>query len=201
MTSVFGAYGPKDRALLSVYQGRLRTMNSDISTHNVEQLAERNGTAYGALEEEQEETKTQECPEPPPLKHHNVFTRALSEGTNVVERRLSKMIQAVERTNSFKTLKAKTLPLVERHVEPVIFTGHFNTSLTSENLEEPLNKSVATIHRLSQKATTLLGKVESSLSSKWKSATQREASDEYSTMVTQHGCGNGNGNETTSSVI
>jgi len=179
-------------------------MSSDISTHNVEQLAERNSTVYGALEEdEEEETKTQEPrPEPPKLNHHNVFTKALSEGTNVVERRLSEMIQVVERSKSFKSLKAKALPLHQRHVLPVINTGHFNTSLTSENLEEPLNKSAATIHRLSQKASTFLGKVEDSLSSKWKSATQREASDEYSTMVTQHGGGgSGGGNDHASSSI
>jgi hypothetical protein len=30
-------------------------MSSDISTHNVEQLAERNSTVYGALEEDEEE--------------------------------------------------------------------------------------------------------------------------------------------------
>ena len=147
------------------------------STHNVSQLAERNATDYTSLDgegqaEEKEESSSHHiehsgsCYNNNP--HPNVLAKALSQTTDAVHSRLSRLIRRIERSDSFKYTKKRTAPLFASHLKPHSDITYTNIHLASENLVAPIETSAKTLRRAAETLSASADKVQGAVSGTWR---------------------------------
>ena len=144
------------------------SLTNEVSTHNVEQLAERNDSEYGTLVGEEE----QERPQP---EHKTTLGRLLSRGTDAVQLRLSALIQRVESTNTCQRVTTQLSEIHHRAISPSLQIARTNITFASENLSEPVDKVMLTTEKMRARVSATAQQLQDGLAKRWRSFTEAES--------------------------
>jgi len=152
------------------------SLSNEVSTHNVEQLAERNDSEYGTLVGGEGEEEERPKPE-----HRTTLGRLLSRGTDSVHLRLSALMQRVESTSTFQRVTTQLTEIHQRAISPSIQIARTNVTFASENLSEPVAQVMLTTEKMRARVSTTAQQLQDGLAKRWRSFTEGKNQEESRT--------------------